>query len=304
MVHNYSVWLVALVFCLVSACSGNDVVSSNHTKENNGSAEEDASSSTQEDVSTQEDAEETPDLCALVDCFENSSCDAAVGQCVCDEGYDLGTDEAGNTSCIDRCVVMRCGPNTNGCKAGVCLCADGFEANAETGACEPVPTGLCKDREEPCQKDATCHPETGECVCDFGEQELESEESGAPVCKGICDAMRCALNSTCDPDLGTCVCNEGFEMVEDEGCMPVEEESCVDREEPCQENASCRPETGKCVCDFGENVIESAESGVVVCKGICAAMRCAPNSTCDPDLEACVCNEGFEMDEEEGCVPV
>lgn len=299
MIRKYGYALcLAIIFCLIAACSGNDVSTVSNNRNNteaDASTLEDTSNNASQDVSSDtgetEDAS-APDKCELIDCIEHSTCDPATGLCVCNDGYDMGEDADGVSICADQCLTMKCGENTIGCEAGVCICDEGYESDGGLGCKKIVDEESCVDRQESCQDHATCDSESGQCVCDAG---YNPNDAGTE-CIDACVHMRCGPN-TSGCEAGECICAEGYEKV-DGKCVPIKDLTCGNI--VCPEYSRCEQDLNKCVCDFGE---KEGLGGIndVICKTPCEVMRCDVNSTCDPDLQQCVCDPGYILVEGQGC---
>lgn len=149
-----------------------------------------------------------------------------------------------------------------------------------------------------CNPNATCDPETLQCVCDPGftfhntqcivpECESDSDCDDTLVCNGVerCDGvtktcttgvpLQCGAHEQCNEDSEACVCETGFVNL-GEGCEAI---SCAN-DSDCDDNNLCN---GMETCDIGSNRCISGTP--ITCTEF--------NEICEAATGACGCPEGF-----------
>ena len=96
------------------------------------------------------------DPCHGVICTPPQECDPETGECVCPEGTELI-----NGLCLDpdKCKGVLCPPNSK-CENGVCVCEDGYVADAK-GNCVMAETPGCEPPEDCCPANSTICVQAG-----------------------------------------------------------------------------------------------------------------------------------------------
>ena len=143
--------------------------------------------------------------CQFVDCAGNSHCDA--GTCVCDGGFEAGTED--DCTDIDECATENggCGDATfYTCinEAGTFSCTDIDECATDNGGCG---------------ENATCSNQVGAapgCTCNPG---FLFNPDGLCVPIPACQFVACGENSSCSG--GVCLCDDGYQEDNTGQCAPI-----------------------------------------------------------------------------------
>ncbi|KAL7060054.1 hypothetical protein AAHC03_09665 [Spirometra sp. Aus1] len=235
------------------------------------------------------------DPCRDVRCGPNARCEA--GRCVCERGYESGSDGECRRMESDPCRDVRCGPNSR-CEAGRCVCERGYEGDAETGCrpiesvrstrnlCElPFETGRCRAY----IRRFGFNPRTGRCEaftyggCEGNENNFETEQECTARCGSTASAS--VNNSLCD--------------------LPLDPGPCA----AYVPRYGFNPHTKRCEaftyggCEGNMNNFETEQECMnrcgLVTSDTCTTRRCGPNAYCRDGV--CICNGGFTGDPYSGC---
>jgi len=272
-----------------------------------------------------------PDLCRDVDecttspaiCGPDGRCRNTAGsyECDCPEGF-TSTGSGASVRCedVDECEeaanrnVSQCGPETAGlCRntrgSFVCVCADGYEKDAE---------GVCVDVDE-CSlspqsyQSLSCDPVSSECINEAGSARCRCRvgfvyNNETQQCEDMneCEVPNACLNGRCLNRIGSyvCLCNEGFRNIMGK-CQDIDE--CAEQSDRCGDNGVCSNRIGSYLCRCMPGFENSGEAASGRCEPINECVR--QNVTCPVNRECvdqhmgyvCRCRDGFEEDAQGIC---
>lgn len=173
---------------------------------------------------------------------EDGSCD---GDLVCDVGECRAAITCADAGCVEHQLCTEAGGGNDA--ACLLACATGFEWNATTGRCDPLP-GNCIDG-DPASIEPQCDAENRECV-----------ESGGDASCGACKAGFIEIRGVCE---------------EAADCAALGCEGTLNRE--CDDTAN-PPQCTDCLPDFAEDPPNAACRALVTCADLTCA-DCVEHTT-------------------------